>query len=509
MASTSTGGAYRSSDGVHWSLGFDPAKQSVSSAGAKVAFAGGRFFFFHTNGTFHSTDGLTWTRLNYVLTDVVWTGAQFVGVGNFQITARSANGTTWTYGGSSRSDVPAALVWTGSQVIEVGSGGKAYSSVDGITWTAIATGTTRSLIDVVWTGTQAVALDSTGSLVYFTSGTSLPTGVSGRNLIFSGGTLMAACDSGKIAWLEGTGWNVVDTGAGTTLGCIAEEGSGLVAVGGSGTILRKASNSSPGTWTLASRSARSGSTSVKMASVIDGALVSVASDGKIKSSPDGKVWNPWYAPTTSSLNALVKVDGDLLTFGNIGKILRIHPTAAVVPETSGTSAALRAVAYSGTRLVTVGDSGLILLSRSGSDAPYGYDRWIADQGASETQLQPDGDLDQDGVGNIVAYLHGISSSGPSLANELSRLPSMAPSPEGPLLGFEIYTGYQDVEIKVLRTSDFITWSEISQKIGGGSWSGSAWVTESDGTEGRKRITVLDQSLPSASNAFYRLSVKRR
>jgi len=89
------------------------------------------------------------------------------------------------------------------------------------------------------------------------------------------------------------------------------------------------------------------------------------------------------------------------------------------------------------------------------------------------------------------------------------LPEIVSTPGGQLLSFEIHAGYQDVDVRVLRTLDFTSWNEVACKIGAGWWSGSALMTESPGEAGRTRVTVTDLTLPETSRAFYRLSVKRR
>ena len=155
--------------------------------------------------------------------------------------------------------------------------------------------------------------------------------------------------------------------------------------------------------------------------------------------------------------------------------------------------------------MAVGDGGLILLSKSGNEVPFGYDRWSANQAASDNPLEPDGDIDQDGVKNMVEYLFGFSSS----RNDSNRLPRIVTSPDGPCLDFEMFTGYQDADLRIQRTLDFASWSEISRKIGAGSWAGSASVTESAASGGRTRMTVIDQSPSPGLNAFYRIEVKRR
>ena len=509
IAGTSSGKGYRSTDLVNWTLSFDPAKNSVNASAVRISFVGGMYFCFHPSAAFRSNNGETWTRLQTNYRDIVWTGSQYVAVASSGITGRSTDGIAWTNTSSpGRSDVPAAALWNGTHVISVGSGGTAFSSPDGAAWTAMPSGTTRNLTDVAWVGTQAVALDSANTLVYFNSGPPLPVGVLAHDLFVSGGVLMAACNSGTIASLGESGW-VTATGSDTHLNRLANHAGEILAVGNSGTLMSAAAPLPASPWTLLTRSAKTGSATVKLAAMIDGVMFSVGSDGKIANSVDGKVWSFLSAPTTRGINAVEQVDGDLLGFGDLGTITRTHPGGTVFAENSGVSAALRSVAKSSTRLVAVGDGGVVLLSGSGNDVPFGFDRWIAEQGASESQLVPDGDLDEDGLANIVEYLFGFSSSATHPLNDASRLPEIASTPGGQLLNFEIQAGYQDVEVRVLRTLDFTSWNEVACKIGAGSWSGSASVTEAPGGSGRTRVTVADLTLPETSRAFYRLRVKRR
>jgi hypothetical protein len=506
---------FRSKDGENWDLSFTPSENGVSESEGRVGFIGGKFFYFHPSRTFFSTDGIVWARSTERFGDIVWTGKQFVGVADYGRTGRSMNGVSWTITTSpGRNDVPAAAVWTGSQIIAVGSGGTAFSSPDGAVWTPLATGTTRSLVDVVWTGTQAVALDSNNSLVYLTSGPALPAGVGARDLFVAEGTLMAACDSGKIARLEGDSWTVTDTGSGTDLKRISTASSGYLAVGDSGSILVNTQGQPAGSWTLSAQSAKSSAkgktNTVKISNATDDGLISLGSDGKIRISASGRVWSVFASPTTKLLNSVVKVEGDLLAVGEFGQIFRIESNGASLSENSRASAtSLKAIASSGDRLVVVGNGGLILLSKSGSEAPFGYDRWSADQGSPLRPLEPDGDFDEDGVKNMVEYLFGFSSFGPTSGNESNRLPAIATSPDGPYLDFEMFTGYQDADVKIQRTLDFASWVEISRKMGAGSWAGQASVTESAAAGGRTRIRVVDQSPPPGSKVFYRIEVKRR
>jgi hypothetical protein len=89
------------------------------------------------------------------------------------------------------------------------------------------------------------------------------------------------------------------------------------------------------------------------------------------------------------------------------------------------------------------------------------------------------------------------------------LPAIVISPDGPYLDFEMFTGYQDADVKIQRTLDFASWVEISRKIGAGSWAGPTSVTESAAAGGRTRVSVVDHSPAPSSKVFYRIEVKRR
>jgi len=513
-AATTSGKGYRSLDGTSWTQGFS-ASQLISST-SRISFVNDRFFCFLPSACYHSTDGLVWTFIptSRPLLDVAWTGTRFIGVGDAGLTAHSSDGTVWTSSTAGNiGTTTSSVVWTGNEVIRVGAAGSAYASPDGLTWSVLASGTTSALVDVAWTGTQAVALDSGGSLVYFNSGTPLPSGVTGREIHMDGESLVVACDGGNIALLRNGVWSVTNTNSGTAIRSIARNGSRWLAVGNAGTVLGGSGDIFPNDWALEARSARTDNrigNIVKLTQVMGGPLVSIGSAGNIQSSTTGRIWDQWQPQINNGINALLALDGDLITFGNQGKINRLTPSGGVVAENSGTVLSLRAAASSGSRLVAVGDSGLILVSKTEETTYPRYENWAARQGVTSNWMAPDGDIDSDGVKNIVEYLHGLSSSAANPANETGVLPAIM-SPDGAdggrCLTFEIYTGYPDVEITVLRTSDLVTWTEISRKIGAGTWSGTADVSETAGTNGRRRIKVVDSLTNPA--AFYKLEVGRR
>jgi hypothetical protein len=203
-----------SADGSEWSVAAEFARCNltrVTTNGTRFVAVGG----YYNNGcVVVSPDGVTWTDSTTklsgegaVLTDVIWTGTDFVALGNisrgkFGVTAivfRSVDGVTWTrqaianrflmsltwngtlfigVGGATRQgtilssadgkgwthshvQVSAPLrsaAWNGERFVAVGVQGEVHTSPDGQAWTKQPSNTTRDLLRVVWNGTHFVAV---------------------------------------------------------------------------------------------------------------------------------------------------------------------------------------------------------------------------------------------------------------------------------------------------------------------------------------------------------------
>src|SRR5262245_20069103 len=92
-----------------------------------------------------SPDAVAWTQRwhggNTHFRSVVKTDSLIVAVGVNGYAYTSKDGVSWaTHGGTGISD-PQGLVWTGTQLVEVGGGGKISTSPDGKTWTPRTSGT--------------------------------------------------------------------------------------------------------------------------------------------------------------------------------------------------------------------------------------------------------------------------------------------------------------------------------------------------------------------------------
>ena len=95
------------------------------------------------------------------LSDAVWSGTQFVTVGEMGLVLTSPDGVTWSPSAAGTSPLY-SVAWTGTQFVAVGYGGGIYASPDGLNWAAQTSGTVRNLYGVASSSAHVVAVgDST------------------------------------------------------------------------------------------------------------------------------------------------------------------------------------------------------------------------------------------------------------------------------------------------------------------------------------------------------------
>jgi len=103
---------------------------------------------------------------------VIWTGAQFVAVGDGGAILVSPDGSTWTVEHSRTTNTLLNVAWSGSRLVAVGQPGTLITSTDGTTWTASAlpVSSTTWLYGIAWSGTKFVAVgyDSNGTITTVT-----------------------------------------------------------------------------------------------------------------------------------------------------------------------------------------------------------------------------------------------------------------------------------------------------------------------------------------------------
>jgi hypothetical protein len=276
------------------------------------------------------------------LNAVVWTGTQFVAVGDSGAVVTSPDGVTWTPRTSGTSSQLRAVAWSGALLVAVGDGGDVRTSPNGVTWTARASGTTGDLNGLTWSGSQFVAVGYAGATVASPTGTS---------------------------------WTPMDAGVDHTLRAVTWSGSQFVAVGdaanpsGVGYYFTTVLSSPDGvTWTRQSDTGN-GLNTLTAVSWSGSEFVALGFNDAVLTSPDGVTWtsrDPGLANGVSLYGGAW--DGTQFEAAGTGGVLTRSPDGVMWTPAltsgweliSGQTNDLLGVASSGGRLVVVGSSGTIV-----------------------------------------------------------------------------------------------------------------------------------------------------
>lgn len=509
MVSSSTGKIYRSTDGETWKLCFLPSNYKISGFNCWVEFAGGKFFLLNSASPFYSTDGVTWSKYNTPprqgLHDIVWTGNTYLGVDYYEGIYKSADGVNWSM--ASRIPGLGKILWNGNEALATGGQGKTFSSPTGDVWTAVPTGTDYGFIDIAWTGTQYVATTGGGVIALGNFIEPLPADLRARQIFMIDDKLIVLLDLGGMAILENGAWNVFNIGTPNGINYVSTLPSGeWIATGDNGTIARHDPNAPVDQWEILHGS--DASTVRKVLAAQNGVVTAGLNDGLLATSSDGKSWHHHQSQETLAAWNSANINSDIIVVGSSGKIGRLRPDQSFISERSGTHLALYSVASSGTRMVAVGEDGVILLSKP-SSTKASYEQWIDDQGADGNEATANHDPNADGIENLVAYAFGLPATDTTVGNDRLGLPTMISSQEDRRLTFDVVNDIDDVELHVQQSFDMKTWSDVAVKIGKGSWGGSLRVIETSIGSGKTRATVLDDTNPESGQAFYRMKIKLR
>lgn len=271
------------------------------------------------------------------LNGVVWSGTQFVAVGEAGTVLTSPDGVTWTSRSSGTADGLRSVAWSGSKFVAVGGNpGTALTSSDGITWakqdlSGISFGGQAWILSsVVSSGTQFAAVGST---------------IGG----FSSSEVILTSPDG-ITW---TSRPYIAT-THSDLRAIAWSGTQFVAVGGTGEILSSADGV---TWTAQSSPAS------QLDSIVWSGTQFVAggSGGTVLTSPNGTTWTSHTSGTLNGVLAVAWTGVQFVATGPGGTFLSSPDGATWSIQASGTSNFMNGFA-SGTKLVMVGTNGTIVTS---------------------------------------------------------------------------------------------------------------------------------------------------
>jgi hypothetical protein len=294
------------------SYGTGPASLPSTPVAMRSIDTVGSSWVLRSSGTTHTLNG------------IVWTGAQFVAVGEQGVVLTSADGLSWSLRSIGMDTSFGGIVWTGTQLVAVGRSGSVRRSVDGITWSAgnlPEYATAYNFHNVTWTGSRILVVANFGVLIFSPDGSS--------------------------------NWDIRGTGGGSLYG-VVWTGSFFTAVGEGGRILTSPDGS---IWTPRA----SASSTLRGAAWKDNQVVVVGEQGVVRSSLDGVVWTDRSFVASNNLNAAVVANGQLYYLGSQGGLFLAQADKVSV-LISGTTADLRAMASNGTRIVVVGSGGTIITS---------------------------------------------------------------------------------------------------------------------------------------------------
>lgn len=353
--------------------------------------------------------GADWTWRNPLpqgnpLNSVVWSGTQFVAVGEGGTILTSPDATAWTPRSSNSKATLNAIAGNGSRMVAVGVQA-ILASQDGTSWTALPT--QAVLNGVAWGGDRFVAVgydQTTQSTVILTSPDGLDwttrlqnTGNAladvtwdGGQFVAVGGTVLTSPDG--ITWTEqptalhptnntsifpyGVAWNgqqLAMVGMGYTTNGFDPYATDYFAA-----IL---TSPDAATWTQRTSGLPdwyiaigtfgydippSGYNPLYRVIANGGGFLAVGENGTILDSPDGVAWTQRVSGTQARLNGVARGGGRFVAVGDGGTLLSSPDGIAWSPRSTGPTYALNNVSWGARRFVALGDNGAILSSPDGT-----------------------------------------------------------------------------------------------------------------------------------------------
>jgi hypothetical protein len=286
------------------------------------------------------------------LNAVVWSGSQFVAVGDKGTILTSPNGHTWISQPSGILDHLYAVAWSGFLFVAVGNKGTILTSPDGHAWSAWFYDPSATFYGVAWSGSLFVAVGN----------------------IFSGNTekdgIILTSSNGH-AWAARTFLSALMPGPniGVAFVDVAWLDSQFVVVGFPNAILTSLDGH---TWTDETDGLPPGfihgcntntawtEYDIFQSVAWSGSRFVIVDDGCLLTSPDGRTWTAQF-DRTKILNVVVWSGSQFVAVGdNIFTSSDGYTWTAPFPGYFNTS--LQGITWSGSQLVAVGTSGTILTS---------------------------------------------------------------------------------------------------------------------------------------------------
>ncbi|PWK13487.1 cadherin-like beta sandwich domain-containing protein [Tumebacillus permanentifrigoris] len=272
--------------------------------------------------------GSTWTKQAVVggtsFYAVVYTGSQWVLVGESGAIFTSTDGTNWTSRSSTTSNTLWGVTSGGGKIVAVGANGTVVTSVDGVTWTSTSLGSS-TLYAVKYAGGMFLTSGGAGKLFTSANGTSWTNQATGtandlNGIAFANGLYVVAGDKILLTSTDGSAWTTrtLPVGASTqTLYGVSYGGNKFVAVGAGDTIV---SSTDGVTWSLETSS--SAGTTLLGASSGGGKWVTVGTSGFLQ---------------TQAMSSNANLSGLTLSAGTLSPVFAAGTTSYTASVSSGTT----------------------------------------------------------------------------------------------------------------------------------------------------------------------------
>ena len=296
------------------------------------------------------------------IADICWNGSLFVAVTWQQDIMVSENGVDWTLRPAGVSEGFGAITWNGSCFVAVGTAGAIIRSENGLDWSSHPSGISQRLAAITWNGSQFVAVGEWGRCVISEDGISWSLEPIDNRAYFSGvvwtGTRFVAVSlSGNcFTSVDGVVWTERHADWALEFNGVAWNGYTLVAVDDDGEIY----TSSEGiNWEH----------QVTLAHGLDGvqwigsAFLVTADGGVYYTSPDGINWTAESTGLTADLKTVCWTGSKLLMAGRGGTLLTrncqgggfglqvspLHPAQGLDPlvleATAGSGGSIRTISW--------------------------------------------------------------------------------------------------------------------------------------------------------------------
>ena len=288
---------------------------------------------YKTNGT---TQWYTGTNSIHIwLWQVARTPSNYVAVGDLGLILTSPNGIDWDVELTPASATNSVLLGVGGSTnffLAVGSQGTVLWATNTFLWNALASRpTTNDLQGVCFDGSRFILCGGNGTILTSENGTNwtrrtTPTNVFLMSVETFPGGLVAVGDSGVILTsLDSTNWVRQPSGTTNWLSQVRYLNGQLLAVGENGTILVSTNGTS---WTARTSGLSSW---LNAADYVDGVWFIAGNQDTMLISTDTTNWVNSGTITMKSLYGLVIYQGQLVTVGSEGVIIRSQLIPATTP----------------------------------------------------------------------------------------------------------------------------------------------------------------------------------